>query len=117
MGNAGKRARQVTGKKTGKVAGPVTGPVTAKAVPPPPASTPVLVRPAVKLDDVEVAKIVIESLVAIRTVQRFARGQFISKTNMQRISRALQRLHMKPRPRESDAPPARASTSEQQRVA
>jgi len=59
------------------------------------------VRPAIALDDHDVAEVVLETELSITSVQRWARGLPVFRSTIRRIERALEKLGIEKKERET----------------
>jgi hypothetical protein len=65
-----------------------------------PSSARLSIRPAVSLSDSDISRLVIESMCAIRTVQRWAAGKAVNRTTNMRLEKACAKLGLVPKPKE-----------------
>jgi hypothetical protein len=86
MASRGRAAGRKSRKVPGRVGGKVTGKLTSLRPPRDP------VRSSIKLNDEEIARLVLETLQSIRTIERYAQGLPVLRTTKLRIDRAMAKL-------------------------
>lgn len=85
------KPRQATRQERPHVTGKQPGTLTVERRHTP-SSTRIAVRPVIELTESEVARLMLEAICGIRTVQRWAAGRVTSRTTNLRLLKAMEKL-------------------------